>query len=209
MADTISDGGEDVPLVPRPCIRKQKAPPRLRKATQPKKLAVVPRLEAVAASELGSACMKHAELGRCVHVWPLNVAVRDMQVNAHMEMATESRNLTPTCHFEVKESPPHGFDPGHDEKEGMALAAYDIARVLLGDRNAAVVVASKRGADATTFLVALATAALGRLDALAKKHVLGTKRGRGVKNPDLARIAKSFKEWSEVVGRHAINSNVV
>lgn len=206
MAESQTDEEDDVALVPR--APSTMPPPLARRKAPPEKLAVVPRLEAVSQTMLVTSFLKHSELGRNVHIWPCNLAIRDVRVGGTMEMLTESRNLTPTCHMEVREEKKVDFDPGHDEKEGMAFAAYDIARLLIEDRKAAVIVASIKGMDAPSFLVALAVGALNRLDKTAKKHVLGGKRGMRLRNPDLKRLANKFSSWSEVVGRHAINSGV-
>jgi hypothetical protein len=157
---------------------------------------------------LTSAVLKHEDLDRRVVVFPLNHAIRGQGSSVDMRWILESRNCTPTVHFDVFEDK-QGYEPGVDELQGMAIAAWEAAHELLEDERVAVVVTSTKGKDAPLFLAALAAKALKRLDSKAAKRVLGGKRMRNPRDAALKRIINKFGHWSECVSRHAINSNCV
>jgi hypothetical protein len=186
----------------------EEAPPRkARKAEKPEKIEQVPRLEAVSAAMLTSAVLKHEDLDRRVIVFPLNHSIRGAS-NADLRWAMESRNCTPTVHFNVLEDK-HGYEPGVDELQGMAITAYEIADEIIEDERVAVVVTSSKGKDAPLFLAALAAKALGRLDKKAAKRALGGKRVKMPRDAVLKRLVTKFSGWSRVTAPHAIASNCV
>ena len=190
-----------VTTAPTPARKVSKAP-----AVRPRGAAGT-RLAFASARTLTSTVSAHSDLDRRVTVVILNVSTVCKSADEALA-AYEYKSFSPTVAFDVREDDEvaGGWDPGHDELEGIVYTAYEIARILIADEDVAVVVASKLGGDAARSLCGAAGQAVRRLAGKEKaKSIVGVR----VVQPSTAlakRVVEKIGDWSEVVARRAIHS---
>ena len=161
-----------------------------------------PRLVFASATTAESTIRRQSDDGRDVKVVVMNASLVDRYANAECVEKGSSGDT-----FDVKETP--RWQPTRDELVGVATAAWALARHLTDGRDAAVVIVSKNGRDAARFLAGCAAGAVKRLVGAAAAQAICGRAAVKPADSDLRRIVGKFKNWSEVVARSAIHSNVV
>lgn len=150
------------------------------KATKEAKAAKAgtPRVVGASAGTVTSAVAKQEALGRDVRVIALNLAIAKVARDAEHPCTSRMRDTEPTPHatFDVDEGVAKdgtGYEAGHDEVEGMAIEAWELAEWLMADSDRAVVVASTRGGDAVATLAGMLVKVARRVDAKAARGLVG------------------------------------
>lgn len=171
-------------------------PARVSGATLP-----MPRLAFASAKTAKSTIQRQVDCGHNVKVVVMNASLVDRYENAE---CAEKANGEP---FDVEERPQ--WQPTRDELVGVATTAWEIARLLEKDTDNAIVIVSKKGKDAARFLAGCAAGAVKRLVGAAAAQAIGGRAAVKPADAKLRRIVEKFKNWSEVVARAAVQSNIV
>jgi hypothetical protein len=174
-----------------------RVPPARATATTPP----VPRLAFASAKTANSTIQRQADCGRDVKVFVMNASLVDRFANAE---CAEKASGEP---FDVEERPQ--WQPTRDELVGVATTAWEVARILENDTDNAVVIVSRHGKDAPRFLAGCAAGAVRRLVGAAAAQAICGRAAVKPADAKLRRIVDKFKNWSEVVARGAIQSNIV
>jgi len=183
-----------------------KLPSSASKKTSAPKTRAAPRLVFASESTYVSTVARLEDLDLRVHVFCLSMTLRRKVLGSDVVFPNEYNSGTPCATLDVHEDS-KAWDPGHNELEGIAVAAWDVARLFEADPlGCAVVVVSKHGGDAARSLCGMAGQALRRiLDKSTASSVVGSQLVMPSKAGGWRVMVSAFRKSSEIVARSAVH----
>ena len=176
------------------------------KKTSVPKTRAAPRLVFASESTYVSTVARLEDLDLRVHVFCLSMTLRRKVLGRDVVFPNEYNSGIPCATLDVHEDA-KSWDPGHNELEGIAVAAWDVARLFEADPlGCAVVVVSKNGGDAARSLCGMAGQALRRiLDKSTASSVVGSQLVMPSKAGGWRVMMSAFRKSSEIVARSAVH----
>lgn len=231
MESTSSSDDEQVPVAPPPKKMARVAPvqptfddsdesdesdakpAKPAKPTKPAKPAkpasapkAAPRLVFASESTYTSTVARIEDLDLRVHVVCLSLAMRRKVNGRDVNYPNEYNGGIPCATLDVHEDS-KTWDPGYNELEGMAVAAWDVARLFEADPSgSAVVVVSKHGGDAARSLCGMAGQVLRRqVDKATAASIVGSQLVMPSKGGGWRPMVTAFRKSSEIASRSAVH----